>query len=178
MFRPRRFSRPRRLAPPPTFAGLFHPAATSRVRPPRISPDTQPYELVARRCPLAVHARPLPPVARRRRKRAPAYRALLRVPVRCLPWGFSPRPTRSLPELRLPRVLLCAPRKRLWSTLPPPTAFHGSRRLAGAQPDVLLPARLPRSRFSTCLPPHLAAKIPARPAFHQAIRFDRRRFSL
>jgi hypothetical protein len=32
-FRPRRFSRPRRLAPPPAFAGLFHPAATSRVCP-------------------------------------------------------------------------------------------------------------------------------------------------
>jgi hypothetical protein len=32
-FRPRRFSRPRRLAPPTAFAGLFHPAATSRVCP-------------------------------------------------------------------------------------------------------------------------------------------------
>jgi len=33
MFPPRRFSRPRGFAPPPTFAGLFHPAATSRVCP-------------------------------------------------------------------------------------------------------------------------------------------------
>jgi hypothetical protein len=32
-FRPRRFSRPRRFPPPPAFAGLFHPAATSRVCP-------------------------------------------------------------------------------------------------------------------------------------------------
>ena len=32
-FRPRRFPRPRRLAPPAAFAGLFHPAATSRVCP-------------------------------------------------------------------------------------------------------------------------------------------------
>jgi len=32
-FRPRRFSRPRRFTPPPAFAGLFHPAATSRVCP-------------------------------------------------------------------------------------------------------------------------------------------------
>jgi len=32
-FRPRRFARPRRFPPPPAFAGLFHPAATSRVCP-------------------------------------------------------------------------------------------------------------------------------------------------
>jgi len=38
-FRPRRFSRPRRLAPPPAFAGLFHPAATSRVCPSGVSPS-------------------------------------------------------------------------------------------------------------------------------------------
>jgi len=38
-FRPRRFSRPRRLAPPPAFAGLFHPAATSRVCPPGVCPS-------------------------------------------------------------------------------------------------------------------------------------------
>jgi hypothetical protein len=38
-FRPRRFSRPRRLPPPPAFAGLFHPAATSRVCPPGVCPS-------------------------------------------------------------------------------------------------------------------------------------------
>jgi len=38
-FRPRRFSRPRRLAPPPAFAGLFHPAATSRVCPTGVCPS-------------------------------------------------------------------------------------------------------------------------------------------
>jgi hypothetical protein len=32
-FPPRRFARPRGFAPPPAFAGLFHPAATSRVCP-------------------------------------------------------------------------------------------------------------------------------------------------
>jgi hypothetical protein len=37
-FRPRRFTRPRRLAPPPAFAGLFHPAATSRVCPSGVCP--------------------------------------------------------------------------------------------------------------------------------------------
>jgi hypothetical protein len=39
MFPPRRFSRPRGFAPPPTFAGLFHPAATSRVCPPGVCPS-------------------------------------------------------------------------------------------------------------------------------------------
>jgi len=41
-------------------AGLFHPAATSGVRSSRGSPHKQPYELVARRCPLVVCTRPLP----------------------------------------------------------------------------------------------------------------------
>lgn len=38
-FPPRRFSRPRGFAPPPAFAGLFHPAATSRVCPPGVCPS-------------------------------------------------------------------------------------------------------------------------------------------
>jgi hypothetical protein len=57
-FRPRRFSRPRRLTPPQTFAGLFHPATTSRVRSPGVFPGKKPHGLVARRCPRVV--RPLP----------------------------------------------------------------------------------------------------------------------
>jgi hypothetical protein len=57
-FRPRRFSRPRRLTPPLAFAGLFHPATTSRVRSSGSSPDEKPYGLVARRCPHAVARRP------------------------------------------------------------------------------------------------------------------------
>jgi hypothetical protein len=59
-------------------AGLFHPAATSGVRSPGVSPLAQPYGLVARRCPRVVCACSLPPVARRRQKPAPAFRALLR----------------------------------------------------------------------------------------------------
>ena len=54
--------RPRRLPPPLTFAGLFHPAATSRVRSPGVSPREKPHGLVARRCPHAVCAVSLPPV--------------------------------------------------------------------------------------------------------------------
>jgi hypothetical protein len=38
-FRPRRFTRPRRFPPPPAFAGLFHPAATSRVCPSGVCPS-------------------------------------------------------------------------------------------------------------------------------------------
>ena len=37
-------------------AGLFHPATTSRVRSSGVSPVEKPYGLVARRCPLVVHA--------------------------------------------------------------------------------------------------------------------------
>jgi hypothetical protein len=52
-FRPRRFSRPRRLPPPPTFVGLFHPTTTSGIRSPGVFPLAQPYGLVTRRGPLA-----------------------------------------------------------------------------------------------------------------------------
>jgi hypothetical protein len=38
-FRPRRFPRPRRFSPPAAFAGLFHPAATSRVCPSGVCPS-------------------------------------------------------------------------------------------------------------------------------------------
>jgi hypothetical protein len=57
-FRPRRFSRPRRFTPPPAFAGLFHPATTSRVRSSGFPPGEKPHGLVARRCPHAVARRP------------------------------------------------------------------------------------------------------------------------
>jgi len=55
-FRPRRFSRPRRLAPPPAFAGLFHPAATSRVCPSGVCPSPRSRTGFPRpsSCPLAV----------------------------------------------------------------------------------------------------------------------------
>ena len=43
-------------------AGLFHPAATSRVRSPGSSPREKPYGLVARRCPPVVRTGPLPSV--------------------------------------------------------------------------------------------------------------------
>src|SRR5262249_40547663 len=65
-----------RFVPPSTFrtsstasssvglAGLFHPAATYRVRSSGVSPRAQPHGLVARRCPLAVGALSLRAVSR------------------------------------------------------------------------------------------------------------------
>ena len=42
-------------------AGLFHPAATSGIRPSGFSPPAQPRHLVDGRCPRVVRPRPLPP---------------------------------------------------------------------------------------------------------------------
>ena len=84
-----------RFVPPSTFrtsptacssaglAGLFRPAAASRVRSPGVSPREKPYGLVARRCPPVVRALPLPPVSRRRQGDVLAFRALLSSRIRC-----------------------------------------------------------------------------------------------
>jgi hypothetical protein len=80
-------------------AGLFHPATTSRVRSSGSSPRAQPCGLVAHRCPLAVHTKPLPPVARWRQDVVPVSRALLHSRVRGERWWFRPPPTRYPPEL-------------------------------------------------------------------------------
>jgi len=53
-FRPQVFSTSRRLPPPFGFAGLLHPAATSRVLRSGASPAEQPGRLVAGPCLLAV----------------------------------------------------------------------------------------------------------------------------
>ena len=58
-FRPRRFSRPRRFPPPPTFAGLFHPAATSGIRSSRVRSSREVVR--ARRPPLPSCRLRLPP---------------------------------------------------------------------------------------------------------------------
>jgi len=57
-FRPRRFSRPRRLTPPTDCAGLFHPATTSRVHSSGVSPGEKRHGLVAHNCPLPVTRAP------------------------------------------------------------------------------------------------------------------------
>jgi hypothetical protein len=63
-------------------AGLFHPAATYWVCSVGVFPLTQPFELVARRCPLVVCAFFLPSADQRHQNQACAFRALLRVKIR------------------------------------------------------------------------------------------------
>jgi hypothetical protein len=85
---PARFVPSSAFLTPPTvcsstdLAGLFHPAATSRVRSSGSSPREKPCGLIARRCPHVVCAAPLLPVARQRRNTSPAFRAFLHSRVR------------------------------------------------------------------------------------------------
>ena len=129
-FRPRRFSRPRRLAPLPNFAGLFRPATTSRVRSSGVSPDKKPWGLVARRCPHVVHAGSLLPVARSRQSPTPAFRALLLLPVRRRSGGLD----RALLAPLVSFASLGFSFRRLGATFvtPPTAAFHGPRRITSA----------------------------------------------
>ncbi len=172
-FRPRRFSRPRRFPPPRDFAGLFHPATTSRVPLFRGFPWREAVR--ARRPPLPSCRCRLPPALQfpdELQVHATAFRALLRSPIRRSTQRFRPRPARSPPELSLPRVLLRTPSERP-SPLLPTTAFHGPRRVADARPDLLLRACLPRPRFPACHSAPACAVASSRGRVHQAIRFDR-----
>ena len=62
----------------------------------------------------------------------------------------------------LPRVFLHKPSEQPSSPLPT-TAFRGPRRVASLRPGLLLRARLPRPRFSTCCLYRLAPTRAARP---------------
>jgi hypothetical protein len=128
-------------------AGLFHPAATSRVRSSGSFPREKPYGLVARRCPLVVCTGSLPSVLPNGSR------------IQCPPsglystresvadnGGLDHRPLDPLLSFCLPRVLLPAPGGRP-SSPSTTTAFHGPRRVADARPDLLLRACLPRPRF-------------------------------
>ena len=128
-------------------AGLFHPAATSRVRSSGSSPREKPYGLVTRRCPLVVYTVPLPSVLPNgAREQCPPPGLFSTRESVADNGGLDHRPLDPLLSSCLPRVLLHAPRER---PSPPSTttAFHGSRRVADARPDQLLRANLPRSRF-------------------------------
>jgi hypothetical protein len=59
------FRTPSTVSAAPGLAGLFHPAAASRVRSSGVFPPVKPYHLVGGRCPPAVTAGPLPVVAHR-----------------------------------------------------------------------------------------------------------------
>jgi hypothetical protein len=62
--------------------GLFHPTATSRVRPSGNFPRAQPSRLVDVSCPLVVERRRAASVARSATRRRPAHRAFIRARVR------------------------------------------------------------------------------------------------
>ena len=128
-------------------AGLFHPAATSRVRSSGSSPREKPYGLVARRCPPVVCTGPLPSVlSSGARVRCPPPGLFSTRESVANNGGLDHRPLATLLSFCLPRVLLRAPQERP-SSPPPTTAFHGPRRVTSARPDLLLRACLPRSRF-------------------------------
>jgi hypothetical protein len=81
-FRPQRFSRSRRLSPLCTFAGLFHPAATSEIHSSGAFPGSQPTRLVTAPCPLAVDHLHLRTASDPCQIRQLYYRALVRLPIR------------------------------------------------------------------------------------------------
>ena len=86
--RPQVFSTSRRFPPPLGFAGLFHPAATSRVSVQGFVPAPQPYRLVVGRCLLALAEFALtgcPAAARSRLD----FEAFLRGSMRTSSSGFS-----------------------------------------------------------------------------------------
>jgi len=145
-FRPRRFSRPRRLAPPHTLRVCFTPQPRTGFRPSGSSPHSLPCELVARRCPHVVHVHPLPLglFIGARDVRPPTGSCSVRESV---------ADRRGLAHV-LPATLLdfsffgfFFARRGNAFTSPPSTAFHGPRRITDSQPGVLLRPRLPRPRF-------------------------------
>jgi hypothetical protein len=91
-------------------AGLFHPAATSRVHSSGVSPREKPYGLVTRRCPHVVCVAPLPPVlpngSRKRRPPSGPYSTRESVANN---GGLDHRPLDPLLSFSLPRVFLRAP---------------------------------------------------------------------
>ena len=99
-FRPRRFSRPRRFTPPPAFAGLFHPAATSRVCPSGVYPSRGAVPGFPGRIMPSCRWTP-PPVTS---DSVLAFRALLPARVRCRSRRVRPRPIRAPRGLQLLRV--------------------------------------------------------------------------
>jgi hypothetical protein len=87
-FRPQRFSRSRRVAPPPAFAGLFHPTAASGIRTPGGFPAAKSAHLIGESCPLVVTKLLLPAscLAGARSTRFP-FRAFLQAAIRCSQQG-------------------------------------------------------------------------------------------
>jgi hypothetical protein len=151
-FRPRRFSRPRRLAPPPASWVCFTPQ-------PRQGFSLQGFSLSHSRFTSSVK-RALSSLAQGRCHRLPggatslrlALRALLHVRVRCRSMLFKHRPARSplgiflLQVLRLRIVERPSPLLRSWSSLKERRVVLPAdlQRIADAEPG------LPLARLPTC----------------------------
>jgi len=171
-FRPRRFARPRRLAPLPALRVCFTPQprpgfalqgvslARSRTSS---SPAVALMSLARNPCRVAPAPEPRAP---------PSGPCSSRESVAATRW-LRPCAPATLLSFVLPRVLLRAPCRRS-SPPAPTTAFHGPRRLVRARPGLLLRARLPRSRFPACVATTTCVAALLRGRVHQAIRFDRR----
>jgi hypothetical protein len=89
------------------------------------------------------------------------------LPVRRNTRWFRPLAARSPPELHPPSGF---PSHTVRATFiaPPTTAFHGPRRIASVQPDLLLRACLPRPRFPACNSATTCAVPSLRGRVHQA----------
>jgi len=106
---PSAFLTPSAVSSAPSLAGLFHPAATSRVHSSGVFPRTQPIYLVGKSCPLVVGQGSLLAVAHQRRSPWPRPQGFTPCPSplpfsRCL----AERNARSPPELILLQVLSLA----------------------------------------------------------------------
>lgn len=147
-----------RFVPPTTFrtsstacsssglAGLFHPAAASRVHSSGVSPREKRYGLVTRRCPPVVCARSLPAVAHWLQDLVLAFRALFLSRIRRWRRWVRPPPARAPPEL--------PPSSGFPSRTVKPTFIglsdHGLSRPSSCRPCatcLALASPAPRSRF-------------------------------
>jgi hypothetical protein len=105
-FRPRRFSRPRRISPPLALWVCFTPLPRPGFALQGLSLQHSRASSSLASCPPVVGWSSLPARKRWRQEDQPVCRALLRAGVRCRSGWFRPRATRSPHELHLPRVSL------------------------------------------------------------------------
>ena len=110
-------------------AGLFHPAATSRVRSSGCFPREKPHELVARRCPHVVGAKSLPGCPGSRTS-CPAFRALLLSRIRSRHTVVEAVCARYPPELRPPS----GPSSRTVPAIFTASSDHGLSRPSSSRP--------------------------------------------